>query len=163
VAPKGFDAVTYFVDTNSLMVLRSYFPDRFPSVWENIRGLISEGRFLSVKEVLNELERHDSKHVLAWAKKNSSIFLQPTVSETACVVSIFAVPHFQQLIGAEQRLRGTPVADPFLVAAAKVHGGCVVTEEGFKKNAAKIPNVCRHFVVDYTNLEGLMERENWAF
>jgi hypothetical protein len=155
--------MTYVVDTNSLMVLRSYYPDRFPSVWESISSLMLEGRFRSVKEVLNELEGRDSKHVLAWAKKNSSIFLPPSDGETACISEIFAVPHFRQLIGSEQRFRGTPVADPFLVAAAKVNGGCVVTEESFKENAAKIPNVCRHFEVDCTNLEGLMERENWAF
>lgn len=153
----------YVADTNSLMVLRSYYPDRFQSVWQRIDGLMHEGRLRSVREVLRELEAHDSKHVLDWAKSNSSIFCPPSHEETACVAEIFSIPHFQQMIGNEQRLRGTPVADPFIVAAARVLGGCVVTEESFKENSAKVPNVCKHFGVDCTNLEGLMERENWSF
>ena len=32
-----------------------------------------------------------------------------------------------------------------------------------KKNAAKIPNVCEHFGVHCTNVEGFMERESWTF
>lgn len=50
-----------------------------------------------------------------------------------------------------------------LVAAAGARGGCVVTEEANTQNAAKIPNVCEHFGVDCTNVEGFMERESWTF
>ena len=32
------------------------------------------------------------------------------------VAQIFRVPHFRQLIGVKQQLKGSPVADPFLVA-----------------------------------------------
>ena len=32
-----------------------------------------------------------------------------------------------------------------------------------KKNAGKIPNVCEHFGVDWTNVEGFMAREGWTF
>lgn len=71
--------------------------------------------------------------------------------------------HFQTLIGRESILRGTPVADPFVIAKAGVEGGIVVTEEQFKKNAAKIPNVCKHFGIDWVDLERFMEREGWQF
>ncbi|MCZ6821218.1 MAG: DUF4411 family protein [Calditrichaeota bacterium] len=65
--------------------------------------------------------------------------------------------------GWKQRLKGTPVADPFVIASARIRQACVVTEEGKKKNAARIPNVCEYFGVDCTNLEGFMERERWRF
>ncbi|MEE8526835.1 MAG: DUF4411 family protein [Thermoanaerobaculia bacterium] len=61
------------------------------------------------------------------------------------------------------RLLGKPVADPFLIAAAKVLDGCVVTEESFPPNAARIPNVCEHFGIDWTNFEGFLERNGWTF
>ena len=40
---------------------------------------------------------------------------------------------------------------------------CVVTQESERPHAAKIPNICEHFGVDWTNLKGFMERENWSF
>jgi Domain of unknown function (DUF4411) len=79
------------------------------------------------------------------------------------VATIFSVPHFKYLVGQRQILKGMPVADPFVVAAAKIRGACVVTEEKLKKNAARIPNVCEHFDVLYTNMEGFMEDEGWQF
>ncbi len=42
-------------------------------------------------------------------------------------------------------------------------GGCVVTQEKMKDNAAKIPNVCEHFAIPYIDLESFMERENLIF
>jgi hypothetical protein len=84
--------------------------------------------------------------------------------ELDCVRRIFEVEHFQAMIRTKERLRGRPVADPFVVARAWcLDAGCVVTTESHKPNAAKIPNVCDHFGVDWTTLEGFMERERWTF
>lgn len=79
------------------------------------------------------------------------------------VSEIFSIPHFQNLVGQKQTLKGTPVADPFIIACAKVKNGCVVTEEVMKQGAARIPNICEHFGIDCTNVEGFMEREKWEF
>ena len=79
------------------------------------------------------------------------------------VNSIFQIPHFQYLVSAKQRLKGNPVADPFVIAAARIKEGCVVTEEDKKKNSARIPNICDHFNIPCTNVEGFMEMENWKF
>ena len=38
---------------------------------------------------------------------------------------------------------GTPVADPFIIAKAKANGLSVVTQEVYRENAHKIPNICR--------------------
>lgn len=84
-------------------------------------------------------------------------------SKLEAVRAILAIRAFQQLIGKKQRLRGWPVADPFLIARAMVTGAVVVTEEKRKGNAAKIPNVCEHFNVDYMTLEDLMAEEGWQF
>jgi len=55
------------------------------------------------------------------------------------------------------------VADPFVIALAKARDGCVVTEETMRPNAAKIPNVCEHFGIEYAKLEGVMNKEAWTF
>ncbi len=154
----------YVVDSNSIRVLGNYYPDRFPTLWEQLDTLVASGRFTSVREAAKELDRvNDSAHVGGWIKTHKHIFASPTSDDLAAVAEVLAVPHFQQLIGTRQRLRGWPVADPFIVARAMHAGGCVVTEEEWKPNAAKIPNVCTHFSVECINLEGLMAREGWRF
>ena len=153
----------YVFDTNSFRVLSHYFPEIFPTVWENINLMVNNGQFISVREVYNELKRESNSLIIDWAKENKKIFLTPTPEEMIFVSQIFAVPHFQNLVTNKQILKGTPVADPFIIAAAKVKEGCVVTEEVFKPNAAKIPNVCQHFNIDCTNVRGFMQREEWRF
>jgi hypothetical protein len=156
--------VSYVVDSNSFRVLGNYYPDRFPTLWAQLDGLVEAGRWASVREVKKELDLQNvSPHVATWAETHKVIFTAPSAEELQRVAEILAVEHFQQLIGAKQRLRGSPVADPFIVANAMVTGRCVVTEESHKEHAAKIPNVCEHFGVDCVNLEELMAREGWRF
>jgi len=154
----------YVFDTNSLRVLGNYYPDRFPSFWEQFEAAIEAETVRSVREVLNELERQSTKEWLKdWARGHRTLFAQPGPAETSFVGEIFEVAHFRMLVGERQRLLGQPVADPFVVASAKILEGCVVTEEANHPNAAKIPNVCQHFNVDFTNVEGFLERKNWSF
>ena len=85
--------------------------------------------------------------------------------EMIVLSQIFQIPHFQSLIGVKQRLVGTPVADPFVIACAKAHKGTVVTEEKLKPHAAKMPNVCEHpsINVPCIDLEAFMQRQSWSF
>jgi len=154
----------YVFDTNSFIVIGHYFPERFPSFWAKFDALVAAGRVLSVREVLRELDNHNTRlHLRNWIDANQSVFLVPTPQETQFVSQIFAVPHFQNLLSKKQILAGGPAADPFVIALAKVVGCCVVTEESKKDNAARIPNVCEHFGLGWTNLEGLMQSEGWCF
>ncbi len=156
--------MTYVLDTNSFSVCGHYFPARFPTFWQSFDALVNSGGIISVREVRNELENHSRwQHLLDWVLANRGIFLLPEPEETAFVAQIFSIPHFQQLIGATQRLTGRPVADPFIIASANHRGAIVVTEESNKPNAAKIPNVCEHFGIECVSIEELMEREGWQF
>ena len=126
--------------------------------------LVAAGRIVSVREVLNELELQSTKaHLDEWVQKNKGMFSPPSAVETEFVSAIFEVAHFRQIVSTENVLKGRPVADPFVVAAAKVRGACAVTEESMRENAAKIPNVCDYFEIEWTNVEGLMKREGWTF
>lgn len=154
----------YVFDSNSLINLfRHYYPQRFPSLWERFDSLVHEGKLVSVREVFNEIGSSDDG-LGAWAKKQkSALFLEPTVEEFRFVTEIFKVTHFQDMIRKKERLKGKPVADPFVIARAKVLDACVVTEEKYTKNAAKIPNVCGHFNIPCIKLEGFMKEEGWVF
>lgn len=155
----------YVFDTNSLSVLfDNFYLDRFPSLWEKFDELLLGGRIISVREVYNEIIRRDrDTRLVEWAKNQREFFVQPSVEEMQFVGKIFDVPHFRTLIRKRETLVGTPVADPFLIAKAKVENRLLVTQETLKPNAAKIPNVCDHFGIRHINLEGFMEREGWQF
>ncbi len=154
----------YIFDSDSLINLfKHYYPERFPSLWENFHALVSEGLLISVREVFNEIgSGKDSLATWAQERKNT-LFSTSITEELEFVTKIFQVPHFQAMIRKQERLKGKAVADPFVIARGKVAGACVVTEEKDTQNAARIPNVCRHFEVPCIKLEGFMKKEDWIF
>lgn len=154
----------YVFDTNSFRVFGNYYPEVFGRFWDQLNACVDQGRLTSVREVRRELEAQNaSEHLGVWIEEHQSIFYTPSEEEMHLVAAIFAVEHFRQLIGEKQRLRGLPVADPFIVARARVTGSCVVTEEALKPNAAKVPNVCEHFQVECINVQGFLNREGWRY
>jgi len=156
--------MVYILDTCSFIVLGHYFPERFPSLWRRLDELVSEGRLVSVREVRHELDTQATKTFLIdWIASNRAIFLVPGGEEAEFVKTIFSIPQFQQLVRRKNILTGRPVADPFIIASARVQNGCVVTEENDTVNAVRIPSICKHFGIHCTNLEGMMEREGWRF
>ncbi len=157
----------YVFDASSFIVLFTHFYcGRFPSLWQRFDMLISDGKISSVREVYNEITSFYSKtRLVQWAKDHRELFAEPSIEELLFVREIFAVKHFQSMIRRKEILNGKPVADPFVIAKAKIGNGFIVTQEEFKENAATIPNVCRYFGIkpDPTDLEGFMEREGWTF
>jgi hypothetical protein len=163
----------YIFDTSSLRSLQHFYPRVFKGIWDGLDHLAQSGELISTREVWNELERQAvSEEVLKWAKDHRGLFTTPDGAELQFVAEIFKINHFQGLIGAQQRLKGTPVADPFVIACARIRGGIVVTEEGWqrpthplrpKPNAAKIPNVCAHFKIPCIDLEEFMHQQGWTF
>ena len=154
----------YVFDTSSFSPLKHFYPDVFVSMWTGLDDLYQAKQLVSTREVWNELERgNPDQHVNKWLKARKDIFLTPLPAETSFVAEIFSIPHFCNLIGAKQRLNGTPVADPFVIACAKVLGGTLITEEQGKPNAPKIPNVCDHFGIPHMNLNEFMQQQGWSF
>ncbi len=154
----------YVFDTSSLSKLKHFYPGVFKSVWQGLEALVQQGELISTREVWKEMERGNAdQYTNEWFKGHKEIFTTPTTAELLFVAEIFKISHFQMLIGEQQRLKGTPVADPFVIACAKIKSGTVVTEEQFKPNAAKIPNVCTHFNIPCINLETFMQQRGWSF
>jgi len=153
----------YVFDSNTLIdIFNHYYPERFPSFWDNFNGFISKQTIISVREVRKELEEKGDR-LSDWAKSHNELFLPPNAEEASFITEIFEVRHFRILIQKKQQYVTGPAADPFIIAKAKVINGCVVTQEKDAENAAKIPNVCKHFGIPCINLEGFMEKEGWQF
>lgn len=155
----------YVFDTSSLSELCLHFYEsRFPSLWEKVRQLCDSGRLISVREAYTEIRRVSRPALSSWACVSRSLFQEPTGEELEMIGEIFKVEHFRQVVSKRAMYEGRPVADPFVVAkAAPIIGGTVVTQEVYKNNAARIPNICEHFGVRCINLEGLMTSEEWVF
>lgn len=135
------------------------------TLWGKFYKSVECGQVISVREVKNEIDGHHNKErrINQWAKKNAVLFTIPTYEEMKFVQEIFKVEHFQLIISRKNLLRGKPVADPFVIAKAKIIDGTVVTNEANKPNGAKIPNICERFNVKCINLEQFMEFEGWTF
>jgi hypothetical protein len=154
----------YVVDTSAFIVLSHYYPSAFPTLWTRLDELVNSRALISVREVWNELERYNATtFIKEWAKNHKDIFTKPSDKELLFVHEILSIPHFQALVGTKQILTGIPVADPFVIAAAKVRSGTVVTQERDKANAAKIPNVCGYFGIPCIDLESFMTAQGWMF
>lgn len=153
----------YVFDTNSFSELNAYYPDIFKSFWDKFNAMVAAGAVTSTREVKTELNRSGLAHIMDWAKANGEVFTTPNGQETAFVGKILTVKHFQALIDTKAIQRGTPVADPFVIARAHICKGTVITQEKLKPNAAKIPNVCEHFKISCTDLQGFMRAQKWSF
>ena len=154
----------YVFDTSPFInIFRYYYLDGFPSLWKKFNSMISHQKIISVSDVKKELARRNDE-AFQWSENNKSVFTAPTRLESSFVRVIFGVPHFQNLLNNQQLLNKHPVADPFVIAKARfMEDGCVVTEEKWKKGAAKIPNICEYFEIQCINFEGFMRNENWRF
>ena len=154
----------YVFDTNVFSSLGLYYPKRFPTIWERLNRLADSGDLISVREVRRELESNcSSVHVLNWADQYRHIFHIPTNEECQIVTEIFSKNQYLGFVKRNNILKGMPVADPFIIAAAKVKGFSVVTQESNKPKGARIPTACNDFDVDCIDLEGFLEREKLEY
>ena len=154
-----------FVFDNSPLstLFRNFYRSRFPSLWEKVDAIVDEGRLVSTREVLNEINDSSIIALRDWAKDHGDIFTTPTAEEGLFVAQIFSIRHFQQNIEQKKLYKGGYNADPFVVAKAAVIKGTVVTMEEHAPNAAKIPNICERFDIPCLSLEKFMEAESWEF
>ncbi len=155
----------YVLDTNIFRYLDNMYPKRFVTLWAHIDKLVKNGKLWSVKEVYNEIEFVcQSSHVEAWVELNRRIFKTPsTEDEIKIIAEILEYPQYRDFVRKENFLKGFPVADPFIIASAKVNNAFVVTEEKIAKNGARIPNACLDFNTKYINMEQFLEKEKLTF
>lgn len=163
----------YVLDTGFFVLTRGYYPDTFPTFWEEMDKAARSRLISSVIEVKKEIEKFggEQTHLSGWIKSNANIFTKPEMEEQDCVRDIFDTDNFQNLIGKQKILEGGPFADPFVIAKANIIEGIVVTNErpakkdknGRMQGAPKIPDVCEHFDVECILPEEFMRRVSWKF
>lgn len=147
----------YLLDANTLIEAKNrYYHMAFcPAYWQWIlqRNLSEDvGSITMIEEEL--LDGNDE--LKDWVAEHKHIFIPvsdaPTQQAFAAVAGQVAAESAHMKPGAmEEFLAG---ADPWLIAKAMVTGATVVTHESFNPDVRRkflIPNLCRHFNVQYMN------------
>ena len=154
----------YFFDTSSIREMNGYYPTVFAPFWDKMNLAVLDRYILSVDEVLNELETQPIRpHIEEWVEENKHIFRTPTSEESQIVANIFKIPKFQESLAAKKRLKNVAFADPWLIAAANLHQGTVVTQEKERKGGCDIRTICKHFGTRAIDLEEFINEQNWYF
>lgn len=154
----------YVFDTNVFYALGHYYPSRFPTIWARLEDLVKDGAMQSVREVLREIEGNcPFESIETWVKAHRGIFKPPSDQEMKFVAKLFEKKQYQGFVKRQNILKGRPVADPFVIAAAKNSGGRVVTLESPTAGGARIPAACIDFGVECIDLEQFLEHEGLRF
>lgn len=163
----------YVLDAGFFVVTRNYYPDTFPTFWQRMEQAVDSEIISSVREVRKELENYggEQAYLLEWMKTYKHIFTQPTPEEQNSLREMFLRSDYRGLVDEKKILKGGDVADPFVIAKARVLKASVVTNEGPAKRdkngnmqgSLKIPDVCQQFDVPCLSPKEFMSQEGWKF
>jgi hypothetical protein len=135
---------------------RAYRPRNFPTFWERMDELASDGSLRISSEVYNELSRKDDE-VFNWCKQRKElIYVDITDAVQERVIEIMQA--FPRLVDTKNGKSG---GDPFVIALASCGLGIstVVTEEN--PGGTRIPWVCEKEKIAWFNLADFIETEAW--
>jgi hypothetical protein len=163
-------AYYYVIDTSSLIELKRFPKDVFPTLWRNIESLIDQGFMVSHNEVLKELSRQDDS-LKWWALERKDFFKELDASQIPIVKEILR--KYPSLAKSDAE---TPAADPFVIALAveylrdpqktldrSVQKRIVVSEERLRGSRIRIPLVCEEYNIRCITLLEMCRSEGWSF
>ena len=101
IGPETYrDSVQAWASERKQVARATAVAESFPSFWDEMEKLATDGVLVSCREVAKELGLLSSAEYLnAWVDRHPQLFLDPTEEEMERVAEIFRVPHFRQLIG----------------------------------------------------------------
>jgi hypothetical protein len=148
--------LTYLLDTNTFIEAKNryYRMPAFPGFWEWIDLQFASGQIQSIQMVFEEISRGGDE-LSDWLKDRKSRFIDVDDEPTQAVFTEIAQCVVDHPDYTESNVANfLTVADPWLIAKAKILGATLVTHEtmaptGSKK--VKIPNICRKFEVSVCN------------
>lgn len=179
----------YIIDTSAVIALyRERYPRKvFSSLWANIDGLVQSRKLLTVNQVVSELElsRDGDGLESVVARDNLEMFnwVAHVVSKIVEIDGKLAddVEAFGMELTTIHRdwIEKHEVADPFVIAAAKLFGGTVISDErgrhsrqvlerhkeadGVYPRETKIPSICEIYDVPHVDLVEFFEAEGWRY
>mgnify|MGYP001474702133 CR=1 FL=1 len=162
--------VIYVIDTSSLIELKPYPKEFFPTLWSNLGSLIKDKRLISTEMVFKELDKYAKKdEITIWAQANKNIFKAINADQLKKVKKI--IGDYRDWVDPDGERNA---ADPFVIALAMTKDTrptldtvgsirIVVSEEKFKENKVNIPSVCQGYKIECISLFEMFRREGWKF
>ena len=164
----------YLIDANSLIrPARAYYPFDFaPSFWQQLRPKISLDKIAVLDKVRDELLK-GTDELSAWISDLPNECILSTqdmqILQKYRDVLSFIQQSDKYSEAALRRWSQLDIADPWLIAAAKVYGYTLLSfeqsagtiPEGSRSKNPKLPDVARHFQVPYTSLFDMMRNESF--
>jgi len=160
------DSEKYILDANVLIEAkrRYYSFDLCPGFWDSLLYHNSMGNLESIDRVGKDLSEGDDLD--AW-KKQSPSFFAPT--ESAAISTAYR--DINQWVQSQERFsnfeksRFADDVDAWVIAYAKANNATVVTHEvsAPKSTKVKIPDVCNHFNIRYTNTFDMLQKLGVVF
>ncbi len=147
----------YIIDTGSLIRIGKHYPVDADIVWNGLINLVESGILRTVSEVLVELERNDEESYRRLKPLTRSIVIKETAAILLVVREIG--DEFPRLVGVGIP-HGQNRADAYVIAAARVNGMAVVSDESRNDpKQRRIPAACDHFGVECIDLRTLLNHE----
>ena len=152
-----FTSDLYVIDMSSLKELHDRYPKKtFPSIWDKINTLISEGQLYSHIEVYREIKNttNPKDKLLLWSNKYKKIFLgiDDCQRKKITLIKVKYNPSYWQ----NKINRPGPWADPNLIAIAICEQAVIVTQE-HKNKYDNIPPIASQFGIRSLNLLELFQ------
>jgi hypothetical protein len=152
----------YSIDTSGLINpwRFDYPPTVFPGIWDSLSELIDKEVVVASEEVFHEIKPGDDLY--DWVNARKKMFLPLDADVQQAVTDILSI-HTAWI----PPDRSKNMADPFVVAVAKVHGCTVVSGETWsnspKPENVRIPNVCHGLGIRHITFLELMREQGWMF
>ena len=164
----------YLIDANSLIrPARAYYPFDFaPSFWQQLRPKISLDKIAVLDKVRDEVLK-GTDELSTWISDLPNECILSTqdmqILQKYRDVLSFIQQSDKYSEAALRRWSQLDIADPWLIAAAKVYGYTLLSfeqsagtiPEGSRSKNPKLPDVARHFQVPYTSLFDMMRNESF--
>lgn len=152
----------YLIDADVLIDAKNryYAFDIAPGFWQWLEHVHNKMACLSIEPVYNELTAGNDE-LADWAKKHRAFFPSIDPETTRHLASIAEWTTKQDFTQAAINTFLQNTADYYLVAAAKAHGHCVVTNERPDPAAKKrilIPEACKAFGVQCVSVFDMLKR-----
>lgn len=158
----------YLVDANTMIEAANvyYTFKRVPGFWDWLAQQCTNGTIKSVSLVKDEIEF--PTELVEWVEEREAdgFFIDVSSPEIQKAFKEVAKYVMAQNFGPEHKAKFMSGADPWIIAAAKVHNCKVVTQEksvGANSKKVKIPDICSAVKVVCVNTFAMTDELNASF
>jgi len=136
---KLFQETVYCIDTSSLINLKPFRRDVFPTIWSKLESMIKNGELIAPMEVYGEIEAGKDK-TYDWCKSNKELFKD---IDECQIQKLQEVKKQYDKNYWENEINKPKWADPWVIALSICEEAIIVADEKNMQN--RIPSISSAF------------------